>query len=83
MKELDELDHDGDEGWAGKRNAFNYSGTLEWNNWVTRLFCKGINRMIRLDTILILIPSNMIFTDTSKNSTKRFDTGVYRSIYRL
>ncbi len=23
LKELDELDHDGDEGWAGKRNAFN------------------------------------------------------------
>lgn len=39
LKELDELDHDGDEGWAGKRIAFNYSGTLEWNNWVTRLFC--------------------------------------------
>lgn len=32
LKELDELDHDGDEGWAGKRNAFRYSGTLEWKN---------------------------------------------------
>lgn len=28
LKELDELDHDGDEGWAGKRKALSSSDTL-------------------------------------------------------
>ncbi len=36
----------------------------------------------RFDTISILIHSDTIFADTSKNYTILFDTGVYRSIYR-
>ncbi len=34
----------------------------------------GVNRMVRHDSILILIPSDTIFADTSKNYTIRFDS---------
>ncbi len=47
---------------------------------VSSVLTKGVNRMVRHDSISILITSDTIFADTSKNSTIRFDTGVYRSI---
>ncbi len=34
----------------------------------------GVNRMVRHDSILILIHSDTIFADTSKNYTIRFDS---------
>ncbi len=41
---------------------------------------RGIHRIVGHDSILI--PSDTIYADTSTNYMIRFDTGVYRSIYR-
>ncbi len=40
---------------------------------INKLFIRGVNRMVRHDSISILIPSNTIFADTSKNYMIRFD----------
>ncbi len=35
---------------------------------------RGVNRMVRHDTISILVPSDTLFADSSKYSTIRFDS---------